>query len=830
MTLSLRKARLHAVIPMIAMNLAIFVGGAVWLYGEYDDKQITAQATLAALARSAALNVAKTYGGNTTWLRQQHQNLTAMPATVPMPQAVQVLWGDLRQGPVGQSPQSDVADRDYARAMDEIDAGAAFAGIPLVDPATGTPQWPLALKLPPQDNGWRGLVRMLSVEDVMRPLESARIKPDGMAWIARADGTIIAMAPWRADMIGRDLATLDPGLGRYSSPERILRASLDDQSLLISMASVADSALRVAIAVPESVIFIDWWREAGLLFLLLLTMALGSLHAGRRQWLLLGQLHSLNETLRNEVQSQNAVLASEIKERQEHEKLARVLGNALEFSGTMVLISDATGAIEYANPAFFRATGYQLDDIVGYQPSILRHRDLSPPASALWPTLHEGQTWTGMFCNRRKDGSPLWVSATISPVKDDAGITTHFVAVEEDATNRRHGEEELRQAKSEAEAASLAKSEFLSSMSHELRTPMNAILGFAQLLVNSDRGDLGERQKFYADSILKSGNHLLTLVNDILDMARIEAGRLSLSFERVMPDQIMAEIMPMIATLAERRKITLKDEVSGRDAPILEADFTRIKQVLINLATNAIKYNRSGGTVRFAVSHGDSGPVRISVSDTGIGIPEKRKDEVFAPFARLGAEASMVEGTGIGLTISKMLVEAMGGKIGFFSQENQGTTFWLEIPRAARQCCDTAPAEAANVSLSSANTCQHTLLYIEDNPSNLELMEEIIAQDPGCNCQLLTADTAEQGLTMAFQHQPDLVIMDINLPGINGIEAVLRMKADPRLRSIPVIALSADVMPDTIRAGMKAGFLRYLRKPLDIAEFRKILRQLGDRQ
>ena len=652
-------------------------------------------------------------------------------------------------------------------------------------------------------------------------LEASRLKPDGTIWVIAPDGTVLALAPRQADRIGRPAPFALPPLSDEAAD-----AVIDGDRHLVATAALPGNSPRVVVSVPAAEFFINVWDETALLGALLLATLGSALYAARQQWALINRLEGLNSALCDKVQAQGAELDAEIREREVHEKRARLLGNALEHSGTMVLITGADGRIEYANPAFFQATGFDAADIIGHDPAILRHPEFSPPTETLWPALRAGKSWSGEFCNRRRDGSPLWVSATISPVTDRDGTTTHFVAVEEDATSRRDNEEILRQARKSAEAANVAKSEFLSSMSHELRTPMNAIMGFGQLLADGDQ-PLGERQRFYAESIVKSGNHLLNLVNDILDMARIEAGRLSLSFERVEPDRVMAEVLPMIESLAARRKVALINEISGQGAPALEADFTRLKQVMINLASNAVKYNRTGGSVRFAVSHGEDGPVRLSVADSGIGIPEKRRAEVFSPFTRLGAEGSMVEGTGIGLTISKMLVEAMGGQIGFFSRENQGTTFWLDLPRAKQAKAPVVVASPPPPS-SSAARCGHTLLYVEDNPSNRELMEEILAQDPGCGCRLLCATTAEEGLDLARQHNPDLVIMDVNLPGISGIEAVARMRADPQLHSIPVIALSADVMPDTIRAGMKAGFVRYLRKPLDIAEFRKILRQVGD--
>lgn len=823
MTVSSSQARTQVFIPLIAVNVSILLGVVFWLAGEYSNHTNTAQAALSSLTRATLLAVTQTFDQTRQNLLRDEAQTRRQGAESRL--AAATIDNTLHQHAPHDASVIDASGRDYARALSAMGEGDIFPGLPMADPGNGSMWWPVALRASDQ-SGWLGLVTKLSVDQILKPLENIRVKPDGLIWLVRDDGIILASAPWRADLIGQNLDTAAPGLTGRGSVERIVGTRVATAGYLAVSAAIPDHPLRLVVAIPDDVFLMDWWREAGMMVALLVAMVATSVFTALRQMRLQERLVTLNARLRDEMKSQSAALETEIRERQGQERLARMLRNALEHSGTMVLITDDSGTIEYANPAFYKATGYRPDDIVGQKPSALRHRELSPPASTLWPTILGGQTWTGMFCNRCQDGSALWVSATISPVVDASGLTTHYVAVEEDATSRRVGEEELMQAKQAAEAANLAKSEFLSSMSHELRTPMNAILGFAQLLASAEDGDLGERQRFYADSILKSGNHLISLVNDILDIARIEAGRLSLSFEPVSLERILAEIKPMIAPMAERRKVTLTDEITGKSPPILEADFIRLKQVLINLVGNAVKYNRTGGSVRLTFSHGDTGPVRISVSDTGIGIPEKRKAEVFLPFSRLGAEASSVEGTGIGLTISKMLVESMGGQIGFFSQENQGTTFWLEIPRSAQQN-QVAPIRESQGEEATSCVCQMTLLYIEDNPSNVELMQEIIDQDPHCRCQLLVAGNAEEGLSMARQHRPGLVIMDINLPGMNGIEAVAHMKADPDLRSIPVIALSADVMPDTIRSGMKAGFVRYLRKPLDIGEFRKILNQLG---
>ena len=431
----------------------------------------------------------------------------------------------------------------------------------------------------------------------------------------------------------------------------------------------------------------------------------------------------------------------------------------------------------------------------------------------------------------RKDGSRLPAVVSVTALQDAAESIIGYLLIGTDNTARQQVEAErnrldavlqdslleLKQAKIAAEEASLAKSDFLSSMSHELRSPLNAILGFAQLI------DTGvplptPGQKDSIDQILQAGWYLLALINEILDLSLIESGKLSLSPEPVSLAEVLADCQAMIEPQADKSGIRV--HFPALHGPwLIRADRTRVKQVVVNLLSNAIKYNRVGGRVDVRCSAGTADRIRIGVRDTGKGLSVDELSQLFQPFNRLGQEAGDQEGTGIGLVVSKRLVELMDGRIGVESEVGEGSEFWFELAQAT---ATHAAAERAEPPLAPpvpkpSDSAPYTLLCVEDNPANLLLVERLLARRT--DLRLLSAGDGRTGVEMARQFRPDVILMDINLPGIDGITALRLLGADQATAHIPVVALSANAMPRDIEKGLHAGFFRYLTKPIKVPEF-----------
>ncbi len=417
---------------------------------------------------------------------------------------------------------------------------------------------------------------------------------------------------------------------------------------------------------------------------------------------------------------------------------------------------------------------------------------------------------------QRPDGSIRHVHELAQMQFDDAGKPLRLTGTVQDVTERVEFEQALVAAREAADRANHAKSEFLSSMSHELRTPMNAILGFGQLMEYDDT--LPAEHQDNVREILKAGQHLLQLINEVLDLAKVESGSIDLSLEPLGLSEVVQECLSLVGTLADRRDIRLSHH--GVEGAAVRADRTRLKQVLLNLLSNAIKYNREGGSVRLEVQPVEADRLRILVRDTGLGIPADKRADLFQPFNRLGAEGSEIEGSGIGLTITRRIVEMMGGSVDVESTVGVGSTFWIELPRETLEDTAGAHAEAVHagdMAGAPGASAEHTVLYIEDNPANIRLVAQILGRVP--HIHLLTAHTPELGIELALARRPVLILLDINMPGLDGYQVLEVFKAEATLKDTPVIAITANAMPRDIQRGREAGFAEYLTKPLDVGQF-----------
>jgi PAS domain S-box-containing protein len=514
---------------------------------------------------------------------------------------------------------------------------------------------------------------------------------------------------------------------------------------------------------------------------------------------------------------------------------AGALQNAILTSANFSIIAtDEKGIIQLFNVGAERMLGYRAVEVVNkispsdiHDPQEVRER-AEALTLELGTTIAQGFEALAFKASREiediyeltyicKDGSRFPAIVSITALRDDYGDIIGYLLIGTDNSVRKRVESELNEAMAAADKANRAKSEFLSSMSHELRTPLNAILGFAQLLETGSPSPT-VTQKRNIEQILKAGWYLLELINEILDLALIESGKLTLSNEPVSLAEVMIECRAMIEPQARTRGLGMTFP-SFEIPRFITADRTRIKQVLINLLFNAIKYNRPKGKVAVECTLVVPDSIRIGVRDTGVGLAPEQLAQLFQPFNRLGKEASAEEGTGIGLVVTKRLVELMGGTIGADSIVDKGSVFWVEFPLSASPqfaVLESEHAAAASPQVADG-TPMRTLLYVEDNPANLELVEQLVARRP--DLRLMSAADGTLGIEYARACLPEVILMDINLPGMSGIEAMKVLRADPATAHIPIIALSANAVPRDIEKGLEAGFFNYITKPIVVRQF-----------
>ncbi len=724
------------------------------------------------------------------------------------------------------APRPSVADRSYFRALrDDPRAGLVFSEV-VTSTATGRRSIVAARAMRDARGSFQGVaLALIELEQFKKLFQTLDVGARGVVVIRRSDDySGVVRWPELEREINRPLPPGNPvrEAMQAGKPAGTLAfpASSDGELRTYSYRSVVGYPFFVLVALAHDDALAGW-RERSLAIgasgLLLLTL-LGALLA--RLWRLQAR----------EAQAVSALQGSE-------ERLRLALSASEQGMYDLdVKTGDAMVNAEYASmlgydPAQFRETnGAWVERL---------HPDDRERVAGVYRDYVAGKLtdYRVEFRQRTQGGTYKWILSVGKLVERDAdGQPLRMLGTHLDISERKEAElalrdlnlqlerrvdertAELKRARDQAETASRAKSDFLAAMSHDLRTPLNAILGFSQLLESDATQPLTDRHRAQVHQIGRAGAHLLALINDVLDLARVEAGKQAISLEPVQVAKLLDDCLSLMRPLAVEHRIRLPASAPAACDGYVTADRTRLKQVLLNLLSNAIKYNHTDGSVQVSCMADPAEPqyIRIGVSDTGPGLDPVQRERLFQAFDRLGADTGAIQGAGIGLMLSKRLVELMNGRMGVESEPGQGSTFWVRLARAEPSI---APDKSEGPVLMSGpkampGQATRTVLYVEDNPVNALLMEAMVEREPGV--RLLHAALPEQGLELARTEKPHLILLDIQLPGIDGFEVLRRLRADDSTRGIPVVAVSASAMDGDVARGLVAGFDDYLTKPVEL--------------
>jgi PAS domain S-box-containing protein len=649
----------------------------------------------------------------------------------------------------------------------------------------------------------------------------SRGRPTAASGDTARTGTRISTVP--VLLAGQQLGELRFGIPTESL--KLAQRKLLRDSLTIGVVILLVGTLLLALGTA--------WVSAGLTRLSLASRRVGAGDYGGQ--LPLSRVRELDE-VSQAFNQMAAAVKSQMVELQEREQSLRDVFDTLSEG---LILQDRDRKVLDCNEALLRLYGVTREEFQQADAGLHGLHVLWPDGSEMRPgdrptaqAQRTGQAQRDMICQLvRRDGSTVWISVNATPLfRAGAGephavlatltdVSRHLLAEQQlrgvnEALEARVRERtaELEQARDVAEQASHAKSEFLSRMSHELRTPLNAILGFAQLLALARPG-LAERERQQVGQIESAGWHLLGLINDVLDLSRIEVGAMSTSAEPVELGELVAGTVPMVQTLANERGVVLDSAAGVPGGAWALADRKRLKQVLANLLTNAIKYNRPQGRVSITVGQAIDGRRVLAVADTGRGFTAEQLQQLYQPFTRFEQAGEMIEGTGIGLVITKRLVELMGGRLRVESVDGAGSIFSVDLP-VAEPPVSAGPASALPDAAAAVAGATRRILYVEDNPSNVELLQQVLGLRPAC--RLSVATDGLSGLSLARAERFDLAIIDIDLPGIDGLELCRRLKARADTARVPLVALSANAMEADVRRALQAGFDLYLAKPIDV--------------